>query len=267
MALVSKAQYSSTSPSLSTDGEYEVLQVDRSGSLCVTTRPPWPETPVNVAGAASTTGLIGTVANAAKIYVACDCASFPVNYIDWVIDSDQQFTYQFYRANSNVLSATITLTDATAVDNTDTFVLNGITFTAVTSGAVAASHEFNLGASNAACAVNLAALLDSANGVPGIASATITSPTTTDVITLACDTATTLQFAQGLSASDEITYADTTLTGLYTKDAVSSNTAATTTNAGWVIPQTMNGWKWGYVCLTNTSGSAAATFVVNTVRY
>jgi hypothetical protein len=29
----------------------------------------------------------------------------------------------------------------------------------------------------------------------------------------------------------------------------------------------MNGWKWGYVCLTNTSGSAAATFVVNTVRY
>jgi hypothetical protein len=267
MAIVGKGQYSSPSPSFSTDGEYGILQIDRSGSLCVTTRPPWPETPVNVAGAASTTGLIGTVANAAKIYVACDCSDFPVNYIDWVIDSDQQFTYQFYRANSNVLSATITLTDDTAVDNGDTFVLNGLTFTAKTSGAVAADHEYNLGANNAAAAVNLAALLVSANGVPGLSGATITSPTTTDVITLACDEATTLQFGQGTSASNEIAYADTTLASLYTKDAVSSNTAATTTTAGLVIPQTMNGWKWGYVCLTNTSGSAAATFVVNTVRY
>ena len=52
------------------------------------------------------------------------------NYIDWLIQSDQQYTYQFYRANSNPIAATITLTDATAVDDGDTFEVNGLTFTA-----------------------------------------------------------------------------------------------------------------------------------------
>lgn len=272
MAILGLGQFNTIAPTYTTDGQHGKLRVDKNGNLLVSSTTQARETPVIKAGAGSTYGLLSTggVVNAAKIYVVCDCSSVPVSAVDWVISSGQQFTYQFFRAASNPLTATITLTDATAVDDGDTFILNGLTFTAeATEGdALAAERKFWTGASNAAAAVNLAALLlDGTYGVPGLSAAAITSPTTTDVLTLACDDASTLHFAQGTSDANEIAWADTTLTNLYTQAAVSSNVAATTGTSGTTYKQTVDGWPYAVLCYTNTSGSAAATPVIRSIRY
>lgn len=262
-----KGKYQTTAPSLSVNGVYEYLQVDSSGNLAVTSRPHVVVNGTDLAGAASTYGKIGTVANAAAIYVLADCTGFPANYVDWVVKSDQQFTYQFFRAHANPLAATITLSDATAVDADDTFVLNSLTYTAKTSGAVAASRQYNLGADNAAAAVNLATLLQGAYGVPGITASDSVPGTGNDVITLSATDATTLQFGQGTSASNEIAFADTTLLNLYLQAAASSNQAATSTMAGQIIQQAVNGWEYAVLKYTNTSGSTAATVVIEANIY
>lgn len=269
MAIVSKGQYSTTAPTLSTDGEYECLQVDSSGNLFVhSTASGVLALPDPLAGATSTTGKIGTVANTAALYIVCDCSSVPVSYIDWVIASDQQFNYQFYRALEHPLSFTLTLTDAYAVDNTDTCVLNGLTFTCVTSGATTADREYNLGADNAAAAVNLTALLNDADyGVPGFTFA-VAAVSATDVITATPTTATTVQFGQGTSAADEIAFTDATLANLYYQAAKVEDVAANSaTMAGASYKQTLDGWPYGVLYLQNDSGSAAATFVVSALKY
>ena len=267
MAIIAEGQYLAIAPTL-TNAQYTKLRTDVNGNLLTREVAQALESFNLNAGTGSTTGLCGTVLNTGKIYVALDCSATPVSGADWGISSDQQYTYQLFRSRQNELTATITLTDATAVDADDTFILNGLTFTAKTSGAVVANREYNLGADNAAAAVNLAALLTNATyGVPGIAIA-ITSPTTTDVLTITCTTATTLHFAQGSSAASEIAWVDNTLANLWVHAVVSGNTAANSTTRGLIVNQaTVNGWPWCYLCLTNTSGSAAATFAVRAIRY
>lgn len=60
-------------------------------------------------------------------------------------------------ANSGVAAATVT---ATTVVNNNTIIINGVTFTAKTSGAVQANGEFNLGASDTDAMANLAATIN-----------------------------------------------------------------------------------------------------------
>ncbi len=71
-----------------------------------------------------------------------------------------------------------------------------------------------------------------------------------------------IQFGQGTSDADEIAFVDTTLASLAADGDVVTDAAANNTTAGKIYSQTMNGWEYGYIGITNKSGGAAATFVV-----
>lgn len=71
-----------------------------------------------------------------------------------------------------------------------------------------------------------------------------------------------IQFGQGTSAADEIAFVDTTIASLVMDGAEVTDAAANNTSAGKIYSQTMNGWEYGYIGITNKSGDAAATFVV-----
>lgn len=222
-----------------------------------------------LAGATSVLGKIGTVPVAGTLYVRCPCESGPgpaTSAVDWRILCDKAHTVTFYKARTNVLSGTITLTDATAVDDTDTFELNGLTFTAETTAtdAILASRMW-AHTSQAAGAAALSALLTNATyGVPGIGTITVTAPTTTDVLTLTSGTNTALHFNQGTSATNEIAWANTTLASLIVDSDAPARTglAAITTNTGTLYRQYADGWPQLYVGVTNNDGAAAATMVV-----
>lgn len=236
------------------NGKYRKLLTTAEGSLVGGTT--FREDNQFVAGATSTTGKIDAVAASATTIVAVDCTDFPVEAIDWAVAFDNSFSYQYARANSNALSATITFTDATAVDADDTFVLNGVTWTAKTSGAVAASHQYNLGADNAAAAVNLAAALAGAYG-PGV-TASSAAVSATDVITIAGTTATVLQFSQGTSASNEIAWVDTTKLALDKQGALVTGKTTTVAYHAEALPaQYIDGWGWGYIIIVNDEASTA----------
>jgi hypothetical protein len=268
MAIVQSAEYSTTAPQETIDGKQGKLQMDENHNLLVRTRPRFRESNLFNAGAASTTGKIGTIpATTGYIIVGVDCSDYPVEWIDYAVTIDNAWSYQFARANSNALSGTITLADATAVDDGDTFVLNGVTWTAEATeeDVVAADHMFWLGANNAEAAVNLAAALSGAYG-PGV-TATAAAVDATDVITIQATTATVLQFGQGTSASNEIAWADTTQASLDKQGAQVTGKAATT---GWhaevLPPHYVDGWAWGYLIVYNVDGDAA-TAEVRAVRH
>jgi len=71
-----------------------------------------------------------------------------------------------------------------------------------------------------------------------------------------------IQFGQGDSDADEIAFVDTTIASLVADGDVVTDAAANNTSAGKIYSQTMNGWEYGYIGITNKSGDAAATFVV-----
>lgn len=209
-----------------------------------------------LAGALSTTGKIDAVAASATAIIACPCEDFPVEAIEWAVAFDNPFSYQYARANSNPLSATITLTDATAVDADDAFILNGVTWTCKAANPVAASHEYVIGADNAATAANLAAALAGTYG-PGV-SASVAAVAATDVITLTGTTATILQFAQTGSDANEIAWVETSKLNL---SVSGSQVPGKLTTAAWkdeALPtQWLDGWKWGALVITNAEASTA----------
>lgn len=270
MGIITKGEYKTSPPILTVDGQYQNLIVDENGNLKVTTGSTYRESNNYVAGALSTTGRIGTVAAGATIIVAMSCDDFPVTKVDWAIDCDKSWSYQLGRANNNPLTATITLTDATAVDDGDTFVLNGLTFTAESTegDALAANRKYYI-PSQALAAANLAALLlDETYGVPGLATAAVTAPGSTDVITLACDDATVLQFGQGTSAANEIAWAETSKLNIDMQSALITGKTTTAAWAAEVIPDHyIDGWGWACILLTNNDGANAATFEVRGTRY
>jgi hypothetical protein len=265
MAIVSQAEYTDLAPTLK-DHQYSKLRCDVSGNLLTRDASQFTEPWNYNYGTGSTYGLAtGAVANAGKIYVALDCSDFPVSGVDWAIQSDAQYTYQLFRSHQNELTASIVFTDTTAVDNNDPVILNGITFTAKTSGAVAASHEYNLGADNGAAATNFAAAVTA--HVPGVSAVSVAGAGI-DTVTLTCTDATCLQFSRSTTDANEMAYTDNTLASLWTHAAVSANQAANNTTRGIVLNQSdVNGWEWCFLCLTNTSGGAAATFEVRALRY
>lgn len=89
------------------------------------------------------------------------------------------------------------------------------------------------------------------------------------VITLTCETpggtdeeAHVIQFGQGTSSADEIAFVDTTIASLVADGDAVTDAAANSTSAGKIYSQTMNGWEYGYIGVTNKSGSGAMTLVV-----
>ena len=265
MAIVMKGEYNATPPTLATDGEYENLQLDNAGNLRIVSGAPNLESEVVVAGAASTLGKIGVLPTTGTLYVAVNASGANYSRCDWRIQHTQASNITFYRARTNVLSGTLTLTDATAVDDGDTCVINGLTFTAESTedDADASERKYWTGASNAAAAVNLAALLsDATYGIPGLTSATAAAVDTTDVITLVSGTNTALQFAQGTSDANEIAWASTTLASLI-KDEGGERTAvaANNTTAGTKYEQWVDGWPWLFCSVYQSSGSDSTVVV------
>ena len=109
---------------------------------------------VVVAGAASTLGKIGTVAQNVPLYVRCDCTDKPWTAVKWRINSDKACTYQFMTAIpaagvfARAESVTVTLA---SIANTETGVINALTFTAVDAAASVdyAAHNFYTGGADA----------------------------------------------------------------------------------------------------------------------
>lgn len=222
------------------------------------------------AGSYGGLGLIGTLpATTGTLLVRCDCTDRAVSKLAWQVQCDNGFKYTLYVSRTNVATATITLADATAVDDTDTFLLNGLTFTAeATEGdADPAARKYWTGADNAACAVNLAAMLNHATyGVPGVVASAPAAVDATDVITLTTTTAPVLQFAQGTSAANEIAFSDTSLARLVQHTALSAAVAANATTDGELIEMDVNGWPHAYILIANQDGDPA-TVVVRAIRY
>ena len=217
---------------------------------------------VVLAGAASVLGLIGTVAAAATLLVRCPCPTVApaAEHIDWRVSCNKAHTLQFYKARSVVNAATITVADATPLDNNDTLILNGLTFTAKDAGTTLASRYFNSGGGDeiATATAICACINDATYGVPGVVAASAG----TRVIALTCTTATTLQFAQGTSDANEATFVSTTLLALSQDGAAISGLADNSTTTGRIWPQQADGYPQCYVGLTNNDGAAAATVVV-----
>jgi hypothetical protein len=212
-------------------------------------------------------GKIGTILAAGVTYVRCPVSDL-TGRVKWRVKADKTHTVQLYVAEANVLSGTLTLSDATVVDDGDTFVLCGLTFTgeATEGDASAAARKYWLGANNAEAAVNLTALLNHATyGVPGL-TFTVAAVAATDVITIAATYATALHFAQGTSAANEIAFANTTLASLEKDGAPGSATAAETTTSGYTIEQYNDGLV-PYLGITNNDGADAMTPIISARRF
>jgi hypothetical protein len=98
-------------------------------------------------------------------------------------------------------------------DNNDTVGIGAVTLTAKTSGA-SGENEFNLGASNAAMAVNLAAAINAHSQLAGIVTADGTTTSGTVALTMQCDPRTAIHIRLATSDADGmvITQPTTTLT-------------------------------------------------------
>lgn len=212
-------------------------------------------------------GKITTLVAAATDYIRLDCDR-DVAKVDWVVKANKSHSVQLYRARTNVLGATITLADATAVDDGDTFILNGLTFTAeTTDGDASAAARKWYHPNQADGAVNLAALLSHATyGVPGIGAISVAAVDATDVLTIAAGRAFVYQFNQGTSASNEIAWAQTTLASLVTHGSAMSSGLNSTT-AGSTYEQWCDGWPYCYLGITNNDATNPMTYSVKATRY
>lgn len=222
-------------------------------------------------GTGSTDGLtakVSTLAVAATDYIRIPLDR-NVAKVDWIIRANKAHTVQKYLSRTNVTGGVITLTDATAVDDGDTFVMNGLTFTAETTenDAVASARKW-YHPDQATGAANLATLLANATyGVPGIGAITVTAVDTTDLITIAAGNTPIYQFNQGTSASNEVAWSQTTLASIIKDGAAETGIADNTTTLGTRYEQWTDGWPYAYIGITNNDGAAAMTYSVKAVRY
>lgn len=223
---------------------------------------------VAASGSDAGLGKITTLVAAATDYIRLDCDRH-VAKVDWQVKADKAHTVTLYRARTNVIGGTITMTDATAVDDTDTFILNGLTFTAeTTEGDASAAARKWYHPSQAVGAANLAVLLAHPTyGVPGIGTITVTAPTTTDVLTIAGGRAPIYQFNKGTGDVAELTLANTSLASLVKHGSAVTGIADNSTTAGTFYEQWCDGWPYCYLGITNNDGSNAMTYSVKATRY
>jgi hypothetical protein len=212
-----------------------------------------------VAGANSTLGKIGTIANAAVIYVRCPASAANYSKIMWRISADKTHDVQLYRARDTVRNTvTMTLAD---VDNGDTVVINGLTFTGHTNTTTPASRQFSIAGTDVQDATEFVSVLNDATyGVPGVTASNVGGTSAT--ITLTATTATTIQAVLGTAGAGEIAITDTTLINLTMDGSSSTGRTANNTTAGIFFEQYLDGYPDGWLGITNKSGGDAATVVI-----
>ena len=243
------------------DDSYGKVSLDDDDNLFVRTRPQLRETNNFVAGASSVLGKIGAVAASGQLIAALDCSAFPVERVDWAVAFDNSWNYQLARANSNVLSVTITLA---SVQANDTVIINGLTFTAHADTTVEATGQFKIdGATDTLDADELVKCINTRFAALGI-----TADAPAAVVTLTATTATAIQCATGTGGA-RIICADTTQVAL---DKQGSQVTGKTTTAAWhaeTVPDGghyIDGWGWAYLIITNAEASTAVAEVRGT-RY
>jgi len=215
---------------------------------------------------------VGTLLASATNYIRLDVDKH-VSKVDWVISYDKAATLAFFFAETNVTGCTIKLDDAKAIEDTDAFDFNGLTFIAETTEAHAVASERKFYApSQAVAAANLATLLaDSTYGVPGIGSIAVTAPTTYDLLTIAGGSASCYQLKKGSGDADEFILAETTLASLIkdndTPSVTDTTAAGNSTKGGTKVGQWTDGAPYVYLGITNNAASDAMTYSVKAVRH
>lgn len=211
-------------------------------------------------GSSTGLGKIGTVPAAGVLYVRLGCDR-NVEKVDWQVLCDKAHTVQLYRARSIVQSVTLTLG---SLANTETFIMNGLTYTGHTDTTTVATRAFDISGDDTADAVVLAALInDPASGTLGLTATSAAAVVT--VVPSAVGGATIIQAVTG-TATTHCVVANNTLTGLV-RHGAGSGVAADTTTAGSNYEQWVDGWPYAYLSVTNNDASAAATPVVKATRY
>ena len=185
MAVVQKGKYQSTPPSGHTNGEYEFLQVDDNGNLKIVARSEVPEDFTVLAkatGSEDGMGKIATLASTETVYIRCDCSDQAYAAVDWIVNTDAKVDLSFYVAREVADEVTATL--SSFVD-TDTIVINGLTYTGESTAGDAAwaSRKFLTETSDTADAAELAACINADYAVTTAG----TSVAGTDKLTITTD--------------------------------------------------------------------------------
>lgn len=220
------------------------------------------ETLAAATGSTGGLGKIGTIAATESIIVRCDCGD-ATEGVDWIVKGNKKHTVQLLRAGSAVNAATLTLN---GVLNTETIIINGLTFTAHTDTTTLATRRFSIAGDNDADAVELATCINDATyGVPGVIA--IASAGGIVTLTLAATAAASVIQALSGTAGAHCVAAETTAASLYKDGTASAVTTADTTVAGAFYQQTTHGWPYAYAKITNNEEADALTVIVKATRY
>lgn len=130
-----------------------------------------------LAGADSRTGRIGTLAISGVMFVRLDADDGKYERAEWLVKSDKAHAVALYKARTVADSVTVTLGTAD-LDNGDTAVVNGKTFTAHTDTTVCATGQYAIDGNTAADCIELAKVL-----APGVA-VTLASVVAADTVTI-----------------------------------------------------------------------------------
>ena len=206
----------------------------------------------------------------AVVYVRADCnkGSGPgTRSVDWRVLSDKASTMLAYKSRTIANTGTITLADATQVDDGDTFLLNGVTMTAEeTEGDATGLKWWCKQADTTYDAISLAACIN--RNVPGV-TATASARVVTVVPSGSYPAPTLLFQLAGAQAAapTELAWVDNTLANLIKDGAFTSVTgAATNTTKGTLYQQYADGWPYVYLGYTDTSAAITALTIGATLH-
>ena len=216
-------------------------------------------------GSAGGLGKIGTIpATSGVLIVRLDCLGpLGTSAVDWDIAFNQGGTATFYK--SMTIAQTVAMTLSSLADS-ETLIVNGLTFTAKDAGTTLASRYFNTGGADATADASalVTVLNDATYGVPGV-----TATSAAGVVTLVptpSNPAPVIQAVTG-TAAGHCAVVSSSLLGMKKDTAVTQATLAdTSTWGGSLYQQYADGWPYLYVYLANTTGSAA-TAVVKAVKH
>lgn len=166
-------EYRTSPRTFTTTGQYGNCQIDEHGRLLVSTATEDANSELITTANADTvtvlaapTGsedglgkLAATLANTEVIYVRYACPDLPYSNVDWIVSHAQQADLVYYKAQSIVDEVTLTLAD---IANTETFLINGLTYTAATAGVtvLASGRKFPIGDDDTADAANAVKIIN-----------------------------------------------------------------------------------------------------------
>lgn len=280
MALVVQGEYKETPPALETDGKYEKLQIDAQGRLKVSTSVGSDATVGSsdadigtaagatavtgthgknantglraehfLAGASSRTGRIGTLAISGVMYVRLDVDDGNwAERAEWLVKSDKAHAVALYKSRAVVDSVTVTLGTAD-LDNGDTAVVNGKTFTAHTDTTVAATGQYAIDGNTAADCIELAKVLAPGKAIT-LASVVAADTVTVNGVTFTGHATTTTPASRQFDIAPDATAAAGLVSCINHKD----NVTLATVSVADTVTVTSNGHDYVY--------TAAASAVV-----